>query len=153
MATEEGVVIKLEGDTTAWIKTNRSASCKSCASSGACGVLGGGNDMEVKAVNSAGAQIGDRVVLRFKTGSLLKVVFLLYILPILCLLLGAVIGQEIALSFDMNVSAASPVSGFLFFFVSVWFARSRGNRLSKKKEYQPEIIRIVKQTQYSAQKK
>ena len=45
--------------------------------------------MEVDAVNSVGAQVGDRIMLYFETGSLLKATFLLYIFPILCMLLGA----------------------------------------------------------------
>ena len=141
MATEEGIVIKLEAD-RAWVKTKKSASCESCASRKSCNVMGGGNDMEVEAINTAGASVGDRVVMNFETSSLLKATFLLYVFPIICMFLGALVGQEIAPAVGLGKSAASAVSGFLFFFFSILFVRVKANKMGNESRYQPKIIRI-----------
>ncbi|MFO7560036.1 MAG: SoxR reducing system RseC family protein [Desulfobacterales bacterium] len=143
MATEEGIVIKLEAD-HAWVKSKKSASCEGCASRKSCNVMGGGNDMEVEAINTAGAAVGDRVVMSFETSSLLKATFLLYVFPIICMFLGAVVGQEIAPAVNLGKSAASAVAGFLFFLVSMLFVRVKANKMGSESRYQPKIIRIKK---------
>ncbi|MBU0769650.1 MAG: SoxR reducing system RseC family protein, partial [Proteobacteria bacterium] len=58
MATEEGVVVRIDAD-TAWVKTKKSKSCEGCSSRGACSVMGGGDEMEVQVVNAVGGKIGD----------------------------------------------------------------------------------------------
>ena len=81
MATEEGIVFKLgdAGPGTAWVKTTRSSACAGCSSRDACHAEGGGKEMEVEAINTARARVGDRIVLNIKTSSLLKATFLLYV--------------------------------------------------------------------------
>ena len=95
MTKEEGVVIKTD-TATAWIKTIKTSACASCSAKSSCHTMGGGKEMEVEAINTAGARIGDRVVIGFETASLLKASFLLYVFPILGLILGAFIGQTAA---------------------------------------------------------
>ena len=117
MTREEGVVIKTDAK-TAWIKTVKTDACASCSAKSSCHTLGGGKEVEVEAINTAGARIGDRVVIGFETAPLLKATFLLYVFPILGLLLGAFIGQTAAPLFSLNPSAASIIVGFLFLFLA-----------------------------------
>ena len=100
--------------------------------------------MEVEAINEAGAQIGDRIIISIETASLLKASFLLYVFPILFMIAGAVIGQKTGPLLDIDPSVFSAVVGFLFFFISFWFVKSRGNSMARKNEYKPKIIRILK---------
>jgi sigma-E factor negative regulatory protein RseC len=109
-----------------------------------CHSVGGGGEAEVIANNAVNARVGDRVMISFQSGSLLKAMFLLYIFPILSLLVGAVIGNNYAHAFQMNSSLLSAIIGFLFFGGSVFFVRSKGNQMSKKDEYQPKIVRILR---------
>lgn len=143
MATEEGVVTKLAID-TAWVKTSRTAACKGCAAKTSCHVLGGGGtDMEVEAINTAGARVGDRIVLSFETAALLKATFLIYVFPILGMLAGAVIGQQLALVFNFDQSIFSVFFGFLFFSFALIIIKLNGKRMAEKNEYKPKIIRIL----------
>lgn len=144
MATEEGVVLRIESH-NAWVKTQKTKSCEGCASRGACSVMGGGEDMEVQAINAAGGKVGDRVVLSFDTSSLLKATFLLYVFPILCMLVGAFAGAQVAPAVNFDTSIVSAICGFSFFGLSFIFVKSTGNRMAQKDEYRPKIIRIVKQ--------
>jgi len=100
--------------------------------------------MEVKAINEAGAKVGDRIVLSLTTSSLLKATFLLYVFPILLLIVGAVIGQQLGSFLNFNSSATSAIVGFLFFSVAVWVIKHRANHLAKRDDYRPKIIRILK---------
>lgn len=143
MATERGIVIKVDS-TTAWVKTTRTGACETCSVKSSCSVIENGKEMEVEAINEVGAQVGDRIVISIETASLLKASFLLYVFPILLMILGAAIGQNIGPLFDIDASVFSAVVGFSFFFLAILFIKSRGNRLAKKNEYKPKIIRILK---------
>ncbi|MBU0987433.1 MAG: SoxR reducing system RseC family protein [Proteobacteria bacterium] len=147
MATEEGIVIKLESD-TAWVKTKKSKACEGCSSRGACSVMGGGDDMEVQAINAVGGKVGDRVVLSFDTAPLLKATFLIYVFPILCMLAGALIGMNLAPRFNIDPSIFSAIGGFCFFGLAMLFVKSKGNRMSQQDQYRPKVVRILRQHQF-----
>jgi len=142
MNTEEGIVIRIDSQ-NAWVKTVKTGACESCSARGACNTMGGGKEMEVEALNTAGARMGDRVVIGFDTGSLLKATFLIYIFPILALIVGAAVGQEAAPYLSLNPSATSIVFGFFLVFLSFLFIRVKGNRLATQEQYRPKVIRIL----------
>ena len=143
MATEEGIVLKTIA-TSAVVKTVKSGACKGCSSRGSCHSMGENNEMEVDAINEAGAKVGDRIVLNLETGPLLKVTFLLYVFPIILLIIGAAIGQRIATMLGMDSSGLSVLVGFTFLFAAVLFIKLKANNLAKNDKYRPTIIKIIK---------
>ena len=145
MATAEGIVTKIYSS-TAWVKCTKSAACESCSAKGFCDTMGGSgsnDDVEVEAINAVGAKVDDRVTISFETSSLLKVSFLVYMVPVLFLILGVVIGDKIAAIFNYDQSIFSVLAGFLFLFAAFFFVKAKGKELSRKDEYQPKIIRIL----------
>jgi sigma-E factor negative regulatory protein RseC len=142
LATEQGIVTKTDSS-GAWVKTVKSSACEGCSARGSCHSLGSSNDMEVKAINEVGAKVGDRIVLSLETSSLLKASFLLYVFPILLLIIGALIGQEIAPYIDFNPSGFSAIMGFSFFFAAVLIIKAKANKMAKKNEYRPKVIKII----------
>ena len=144
MATEEGIVFKLgaPGDQTAWVKTTRSSACESCSSRDACHGEGGVQEMEVEAINTAGARVGDRIVLKIETANLLKATFLLYVFPVLAMLAGAAAGHALARMQGMDPSGLSALCAFLFFGLAFVIIRIAGRRMSANAGYKPEIIKI-----------
>ena len=142
MATEHGIVIRTDSR-EAWVKTVKSGSCEGCTARGACHSLSDSGEVEVNAINEVGAKVGDRIVLNFKTSSLLKATFLLYVFPILLLIIGAVIGQETAPYFNFNPSGFSAIIGFSFFFAAVLVIKVKANKMAKKSAYRPKIIRVL----------
>lgn len=99
--------------------------------------------MEVDAINGAGAREGDRILLHFETASLLKACFLLYILPVGFMLMGAILGHYTAVKTGLNASLLSAVSGFLALFLSFMLIRSKANTLGETDAYKPKIIKIL----------
>ena len=144
MPTEEGVVTKLDSDTV-WVTTMKTGACESCAAKSSCTAMGGGKEMEVEAINTAGAKVGQKVVISFDTSPLLKATFLLYMFPIILLLIGALIGDKMAPYFNVGASALSVITGFLLFGLAMLFVISKGNKLAKKDEYRPKVVRILKE--------
>ena len=145
MATEEGIITKVYSS-TACVKCTKSATCESCSAKSFCDTAGGGanDDVEVEAINTVGAKVDDRVTISFETSSLLKVTFLVYMIPVLFLILGAVVGDKIAVIFNYDQSIFSVFAGFLFLFIAFFFVKAKGKELSRKDAYQPKIIRILR---------
>ena len=144
MATQEGVVTKVDSS-TAWVKCTKSAACESCKAKGFCDTVGGSDDdVEVEAINAAKAKVDDRVTISFETSSLLKVSFLVYMVPVLLLILGVVIGDKIAPIFNYDRSIFSMLVGLLFLLAAFFFVKTKGKDLAKKDAYKPKIIRILK---------
>ena len=142
MATEQGIVLRTDSQ-TAWVKTVRSTACEDCSARGSCHTMGGARDMEVKALNTAGARVGDRIVLSFETASLLKATFLIYLFPIILLIVGAALGQMLAPIIDLKPSISSALLGFAFFFTALVIVKVRANKMAKKNAYQPRVVKIL----------
>jgi sigma-E factor negative regulatory protein RseC len=142
LATEQGIVLRIDAD-AAWVKTVRTSACEGCTAKETCHTTEDGQDMEVKAINSAGASVGDRIVLSFETASLLKATFLLYIFPIILLIAGAALGQALAPFIEFSPSAVSILLGFAFFFTALFIIKTRANKMAKKNAYQPKITKIL----------
>jgi len=94
-------------------------------------------------MNTAGAKAGDRIMLYFETGSLLKATFLLYIFPILCMLIGAAVGNWISIANDLNSSAIAAASGFFSLILSFMIVRSRANKLAQDERYRPKVVKVL----------
>jgi len=69
---------------------------------------------------------------------------MLYVLPVLFLILGAAIGQQLSAVIQISSSASSIIVGFLFFFAAVWVIKSKANKMAGQNQYQPKIIKILK---------
>ena len=88
---EEGIVLEvLEGQ--ARVKIPKSSSCQGCCHKGVCDPFGR-EHMVVVADNSLQAGIGQKVRVGFYTETQLKAILILYMLPLLGLFLGAIIGN------------------------------------------------------------
>lgn len=87
--------------------------------------------------------MGDRIVLSVSSSAVLKVSFLLYVFPILLMIVGAVIGQNLGPRLQMDPSMLSLLTGLLFFLMAFVFVRLGSNRMGKKDKYRPRIVRII----------
>lgn len=100
MIEENGIVERLEGD-LALVRTERRSTCGGCRASGSCGTslldrMLGRRAVLLRAENRAGANAGDQVVVGVDESTLLRAAVLAYLLPMLALIVGAVLGQTLA---------------------------------------------------------
>ncbi|MBC2703760.1 SoxR reducing system RseC family protein [Desulfobacula sp.] len=140
MITENGIVTKAN-QSVAWIKTTRSGACESCSSQKSCGTANNQKEITVDVKNTLNVEKGDHVVIGLETKPMLFLTFFLYVFPIILLIIGAVIGNSLAPSLQMDPSFASMISGFLFFGFSFYIIRKKNNSLSKKEAYKPFLVR------------
>lgn len=141
MVTEHGIVIRADAS-TAYVRTIRTSACEHCSSKTTCQTLGGGQEMEVEAINLAGAREGDRVVLSFRSSSLFKLSFLIYIFPVLAMIVGAVAGQANAPRYGLDDSVAAVLGCIIAFALAFGVIRLVGSRLGDDDRYRAKVIRI-----------
>ncbi|WP_111497476.1 SoxR reducing system RseC family protein [Marinobacter bohaiensis] len=99
MIEENGTVVAVNGD-EAWVQTIRQSTCGTCNARKGCGQgalarLSDGRANQVKVANTAGARVGDPVVLGIGERQLLTASLLVYALPLLALLVGALAGASL----------------------------------------------------------
>jgi len=143
MATERGIVMRVTPP-TAWVKATRTEACKHCEARGSCNVIGDGKEVEVEAINEAGARVGDQIILTFETAPLIKAAFLLYVFPIIVMIVGALAGKHLATNVHVDESLLSMAFGVSFLVLAVLFVKKKANQLAKRKSYRPKITRIIR---------
>ena len=140
LITKTGVVKAVRGH-MAVVLTRLEPECESCTAKDACTSLGGGGaNAEVKAHNTVGAEAGDLVTIAMTSSSLLKASFLVYMLPILAMIGGIVLGHLLSglTALDKNVLVA--FFGLLAFSGTFVWLKKKGDKFSSKQEYIPKII-------------
>ena len=140
---EEGVVIDTYGE-FAKVEAKRSASCEGCASKDTC-KPNSNTSMIIEVINPINARVGDRICFEVEAGVLLKSTFVIYLMPVIFLLIGAWAGGEIAKIYPLfkREEILSVISGSLFFLVSVFILISLNRYFSKNKRYKPMIKEIL----------
>ena len=140
---EEGVVIDTYGE-FAKVEARRSASCEGCASKDTC-KPNSNTSMIIEVINPINARVGDRICFEVEASALLKSTFVIYLMPVIFLLIGAWAGGEISKIYPLfkREEILSVISGSLFFLVSVFILISLNRYFSKNKRYKPMIKEIL----------
>jgi sigma-E factor negative regulatory protein RseC len=144
MLEAEGTIISTSPDET-WVETSRASACGSCSSKAGCGTttlnqMLGSKTSAFKVLNPIGARAGERVVIGVEETALLKSSALVYLLPLVLLLAGAMLGGWLAPA--NTLADAYAAAGMLLGLVSGFFllkqvsAGAKGNRA-----FQPVILR------------
>jgi sigma-E factor negative regulatory protein RseC len=144
MIKETGTVVETKSG-EAVVLVCRSTACEGCAAKGACTTLGGGGkDAHVSVENKVGAHVGDEVQLGIEEGSLVLASFIVYILPIGALFLGAALGGLLADSIGIAKGGASAFMGLLALILGFVIIRLLDPYLKKKERLRPRIIKVIR---------
>jgi len=139
---EEGIIIEVT-ETRARVIVRRSEMCEECQGKGVCKSLGGGNDMEAEALNRIGAKVGDRVLLQLDTSFFLKIAFIVYMVPVLALIGGAVAGLKLGPAYAFEPELGSVLFGFGAFSITFLIIYLIGVFKKARSEHIPEIVKIL----------
>jgi sigma-E factor negative regulatory protein RseC len=149
MITEHGIVTQATPD-MARVKTNRVASCQGCTAKDSCGTMHRGQEMTLDIPNTLGVETGDSVLIGIQTKPALLLTFLVYVVPILCLVIGALTGDAIAPLLKINASFLAMIMGFSSFGAAFFILHKKSAALNQKKGYHPVMIRKIKPVVSSA---
>jgi len=146
MIEESGRVVAVEGD-FAWIESERTSACGSCAVSKGCGTSAiakvfGRRRMQLRVVNRINARVGDDVVVGISESGLLRGSLAVYAAPLAGLFTGALTGhlagrQLLAAGSDL-LSIGGALGGFL---AALLWLRHFSRTSAKDVAYQPVVLR------------
>jgi sigma-E factor negative regulatory protein RseC len=140
---EVGVVTSITGP-LATVLVQKKSACDHCTA-GTCNVTGEGANLE--ALNEAQARVGQRVKVSLRPYTYLKGSLILYGLPALALIVGAVAGKELAGAFlpGTDEELAAAVAAFGLFGLSFLLVKVWSSRAEKNVRYRPVIEEILEE--------
>lgn len=144
MIEQTGTVIALKNEgRIAAVQCREQSACAGCPSTQLCrGGQPGEKTLEV--INEAGAKIHDQVRIVTSTGHFLKASFVLYIVPVIGLLAGAIFGQQLAEMISLPIDSAliTALAGAGGLLLALLLIHRTTQQLQREK-YMPRIISIV----------
>lgn len=143
MSAENGTVQRIENN-WAWVLTQRKAGCDNCGHKGSCNMIEGADHMLVRAANNARARVGDNVELFLSTRTRIKSLLVLYILPVVGLLIGAVSGGSLSRLIGLSENLGTVLFTLAGLVLAFTLVRVLGKRMSSSEELTPVVSRIIR---------
>ncbi|MFN3533477.1 MAG: SoxR reducing system RseC family protein [Candidatus Brocadia sp.] len=143
---EKGIIKYIHGNhaSVEIIKPN-SQECKSC---GVCaGIENNPNRLEVIAL--PGLSVGQQVTLKTIEHSPYKSMILLFILPIVNLLIGSLLGQKFYFIYPHSQNIRMVACGFISFILSIMAVSIYDKKIRNKKHAHRKIIFVDTQSNYN----
>lgn len=140
---ETGIVRNIVGE-KAVVLVKRQSVCDQCSSSGSL-CRGMGDMNEIEAMNRAGAKEGDTVRVLFKPYSYLKGTALIYGVPAICLVAGAVFGKSFLPRFfpQSDPELLSAFCGFALFIAGLLGMKILTRHMDKRTESMPVVDEVI----------
>jgi len=141
MIEEIGTVKSIDG-IMARVNVPKKSACEGCTA-GTCKIEE--QSMEIEALNHAGAKVGQKVRVEIQSYAYMKGSMVVYGLPALLLVIGAVIGKELMSRVFTNADSdiLSAIFGFGFFIISFVIVKAWINAASKRTESKAVIEEIL----------
>lgn len=149
MAIEHGIIERVEND-WAWVRTTRSGACASCDHKDHCQMVEGSDHMIVKAVNAVGARVGDEVELYLDPRVRFKSIFMVYVLPVIGLMVGAFSAEALSTRLGVSVKLAMPLLSIGGFLLAYLLTRRFAGRLAARNQLNPIIRRVRRRSPLGA---
>ena len=135
----EGIVIELRGD-NALVMPTKKMGCTEvhcCQGSGV-------KRVNVLMLNPVNAKLGDRVEFFAKESNMLKAAFVVYVMPLLFILVGALVGyQKLGPAMNWNPSLTGFILGAVGFVIAVFIIKAYDNYAANSPGLKPSITSII----------
>jgi sigma-E factor negative regulatory protein RseC len=143
---EAGTVVAIDGP-YAEVQTERRSVCGGCSANGACGTsllerFFGHRSIQVRALNTADARVGERVILGISEQGLLTASFAVYLIPVAGLVAGAVLGESMlgTLAQGRYADVSGLVGAALGFALALSWLRGYSAASWKRPEHQAVVV-------------
>ena len=133
---EEGIVVEVNGN-TAKVRAAKHGDCKNC---GACP---GDNAIVLDTQNPIGAKPGQLVAFAIQETNMLQAAFIVYIMPLVAIFVGALAGGKLADKFGQTVISFQIGGGILAFVLSIIYVKLYDKSSRKNIKMQPVITKIL----------
>ena len=146
MMVEQGFVTGTLANGKASVKIIRGSACEGCSSKDTCHVTTTepGKEIEVEVLNAVSAREGDRVEISIPTSSFVQLTFLVYFVPVIAMVAGAVAGADLIPGYlGVDTDAGAVMGGFAALALAVIFAKILNRGVETRERYWPRITRIL----------
>ncbi len=148
MIEENGIVVATTGE-EAWVETSRGSSCGSCSAKG-CGTgalsqVLGRHTQKLRVKNPIGATSGEGVVLGIDESALLRGSLAVYLVPLLALLGGGLLGEALAHALGIAGEGMTILSAIAAVSLSLWWLRRFNRHAAGDSRYHAVILRRSEQ--------
>ena len=139
--------VSIANEDTARVIIRRESACgDSCASCG-----GGCNDSKsiiLELENTLKAEVGDYVIVESKSSTILKSAFVAYIMPLMLMIVGVLIGMSVFEGLGYaNFEALGFLVGMVFLAISYFILKYVDNRYFRDNDGMFEMVAIVSEIQ------
>ena len=141
MIEEEGVVAEIDGN-IAKVAVMKKSACEQCSAAGVCHP---GDQEYLEAANPLGAVKGQKVKVVIAPQMYLKASIILYGIPMVALIAGAIVAKKIAVLYvgEEHSDLWAFIAGMACTFISFLFIRSYNKKVEKTQKYKPVIVEIL----------
>lgn len=133
-----GIVSEKKGE-YALVRPTNHTSCDS----GHCCQGEGISKAVIEVRNEINANVGDKVIFEAKEVGMIKVAFIVFILPLLLGFLGAAIGWHMSGAIGINAQITAIFGGIMFFIISMIIIKMYEKYVSENSRLKPVIIRKI----------
>jgi sigma-E factor negative regulatory protein RseC len=143
MIEEEGVVVEIVGK-NAKVAILKKSACESCAAAGVCHPQDADRSL-MEAANPMNAIKGQRVKVVLGPQMYLKASIILYGIPMIALVGGAIFAKNMAMQYggQENSDLWAFVAGMVCMIVSFMFIRLYNKKVESTQKYKPVIVEIL----------
>jgi sigma-E factor negative regulatory protein RseC len=151
MIVESGRVVAIE-ENSLWVETIRKTTCNSCSAQKGCGhgilnKLGDGRSNYIRVLTgqymSSEFSLNDEVEISIPEQVIVSGSFIVYMVPLLLMLLGAPLGEDIFSVFlEKNVGAI--IGSIIGFIAGIVLVRWHSIKTSDNSDYQPQLAGLSK---------
>ena len=139
MAIKTGKVIKVSGN-EAIVQIRNHSSCSSC---GGCGTSNKNKVNTIWTKNYQDANVGDFVKIELTEKTLLKLSTLVYIIPVISLLIGLIIGHSYAESNNLPENLVGLIGGLFLMSISFIGINIIDRKTKDSSKLKPKITSII----------
>ncbi len=129
------------------VTVQRSEACHSCSAKGACQTLGGQTgDLALTLDNTVNAEPGDQVRITIEESALVKASLVLYLVPALCLVGGALVGTLIAGKIGWDSDGTALLGSLVGLVVGLFMSWAMGKRMAAGKTFIPRLTAVTRKS-------
>ena len=144
---EEGMVSGVLPGNRVKVTVQRSEACHSCSAKGACQTLGGQTaDLALILDNTVNAEPGDQVRITIEESALVKASLVLYLIPALCLVGGALVGSLLAGKTGGDSNSTALVGSLVGLVLGLFMSWAMGKRMASGKTFIPRLTAVTKKS-------
>jgi len=144
MANTTGILIRTLPGSRADVVADKQGGCDSCSSAGSCHTAHASKKMTTTVINTIGAEPGDIVAIDVSTGRLLKGLAVIYLLPVLGLLVGAIIGTHAQDSVSLSETGSVLLFGGIGLALGFGLVFTISKLLAANEAFTPVISRVIR---------